>query len=107
MLIAVTVYDADFIKQRPITNLDLRAQGGVTYRYFEGTPLWPFGHGMSYGVFNFKASSAATTLKTTVAKASSVSPQTPSTAAWFPGMCVREIARDYSRQESTNRCVSR
>ena len=70
-LLPVTVYAADFIQQRPITNLDLRAQGGVTYRYFEGTPLWPFGHGMSYGVFDFKASAEKKTLKTTVAKASS------------------------------------
>ena len=46
-LLPVTVYDADFIHRRPITNLDLRAAGGVTYRYFEGTPLWPFGHGLS------------------------------------------------------------
>jgi hypothetical protein len=42
-LLPVTVYDADFISRRPITNLDLRGAGGVTYRYFEGEPLWPFG----------------------------------------------------------------
>jgi beta-glucosidase len=67
----VTVYDSDFIKQRPITNLDLRAQGGVTYRYFQGQPLWPFGFGMSYGVFEFKPTAPNAILKTNVSTASS------------------------------------
>ena len=47
-LLPVTVYDADFIHRRPITNLELRSsalQPGITYRYYTGTPLWPFGFG--------------------------------------------------------------
>jgi beta-glucosidase len=67
---AVTVYDADFITQRPITNLDLRAQGGVTYRYFQGEPLWPFGHGVSYGHFEFEPAAPDAILKTTVSTSS-------------------------------------
>ena len=69
-LLPVTVYDADFIHRRPITNLDLRGSGGVTYRYFEGTPLWPFGHGLSFGDFEFSGD-ATTTLHATVAEAES------------------------------------
>jgi hypothetical protein len=67
-LMPVTVYDADFIQRRNITNLDLRGEGGVTYRYFDGTPLWPFGFGLSYTEFTFKGNSTAT-IHTTVATA--------------------------------------
>src|SRR5204863_484373 len=27
---------------------------GRTYRYFNGTPLYPFGHGLSYTIFTYK-----------------------------------------------------
>ena len=67
-LLPVTVYDADFISRRPITNLDLRSMGGVTYRYFSGAPLWPFGFGLSYADVAFHGN-ASTTLHTTVARA--------------------------------------
>ena len=67
-LLPVTVYDADFVERRPITDLDLRGAGGVTYRYFDGAPLWPFGFGLSYAAFAFTGDAAAT-LHTTVATA--------------------------------------
>ena len=69
-LLPVTVYDADFVDRRPITNLNLRDAGGVTYRYFEGKPLWPFGFGMSYANLTFKGDASAM-LNTTVAAAPS------------------------------------
>ena len=38
-------------------NFDLRADGGLTYRYYDGhthgTPLFWFGHGLSYTTFKF------------------------------------------------------
>ena len=71
-LLPVTVYDADFITRLPITNLDLRAAGGVTYRYFDGTPLWRFGFGLSYTEFSFHGDTAAT-VHTTVAQAATAS----------------------------------
>jgi len=46
----VTFYasDADL---PPFTDYSMR---GRTYRYFEGTPLFPFGHGLSYTRFEYK-----------------------------------------------------
>ena len=71
-LLPITNYDKDFIHRRPITNLDLRGAGGITHRYFDGTPLWPFGFGLSYGEFKFAKAimpGAKHTLHTTVATA--------------------------------------
>jgi len=74
-LMPVTTYDADFIDARgPITNLDLRGAGGVTYRYFEGVPLWPFGFGLSYADIEFRAANASAVLHTTVAAAEAGAP---------------------------------
>lgn len=35
------------------------SMAGRTYRYFEGTPLWPFGHGLSYAQFKYSAMDVA------------------------------------------------
>jgi beta-D-xylosidase 4 len=67
-LLPVTVYDNKFVSRRPIWNLHLRDAGGVTYRYYEGTPLWPFGFGLSYASFSFRGNASAV-LHTTVAAA--------------------------------------
>ena len=69
-LLPVTVYDADFITRRPITNLHLRDAGGITYRYFDGTPLWPFGFGMSYANLLFSGNASAVVHTTVKAAAS-------------------------------------
>ena len=58
-LLPVTVYNNDVTKKRTITNLDLRAAGGITYRYFTGTPLWPFGFGLSYAQFELSSDAKA------------------------------------------------
>lgn len=40
----------------PYVSYDMRAHGrGRTYRYFEGEPLYPFGHGLSYTRFEYEA----------------------------------------------------
>ncbi|BCS31860.1 hypothetical protein TBR22_A10630 [Luteitalea sp. TBR-22] len=37
-----------------LPRFDDYAMRGRTYRYFEGTPLWPFGHGRSYTTFAYE-----------------------------------------------------
>ncbi|OAX48529.1 MULTISPECIES: glycoside hydrolase family 3 protein [unclassified Paenibacillus] len=37
----------------PFMDYDI-IQGGRTYQYFEGTPLYPFGHGLSYSNFQYE-----------------------------------------------------
>eukprot|EP00041_Stephanoeca_diplocostata_P034273 m.1156162 g.1156162 ORF g.1156162 m.1156162 type:complete len:985 (+) comp24492_c0_seq2:78-3032(+) len=49
----VTIYDESFIAHRNssahnITDMSLRSVDGVTYMHYTGTPLWPFGFGLSY-----------------------------------------------------------
>ena len=47
-----TIYPADFV-QRSFFDMSLRDNGGCTYRYYTGKPLWTFGDGMSYTTFNY------------------------------------------------------
>jgi len=48
-----TIYPADFVTTRKITDMSLRDFGGITYRYYTGAPLWPFGYGLSYTSFTY------------------------------------------------------
>merc|ERR1712228_308652 len=34
--------------------MSLSAHGGITYQYYNGVPLWPFGWGLSYTSFDLK-----------------------------------------------------
>lgn len=44
-----TIYNTDFTNRRPdIGDMSLSANGGITYQYYTGKPLWPFGYGLSY-----------------------------------------------------------
>lgn len=47
-----TFYPADFIL-RNMTNMDLQSDGGITYMWYQGVPLWPYGWGLSYTTFTY------------------------------------------------------
>eukprot|EP01084_Bolivina_argentea_P034812 64482_1 len=50
-----TVYDVSLTINRPsIMDMSLRNNGGITYRYYTGTPLYKFGFGLSYTTFEYK-----------------------------------------------------
>lgn len=45
-----TIYHANFTRTK--TNMDMRAEGGVTYRFYTGPTLWDFGDGCSYSEYS-------------------------------------------------------
>jgi hypothetical protein len=44
-LLPWTMYDEDLIMRRSVRDMDLQAKGGITYLYYEGDPVNPFGFG--------------------------------------------------------------
>lgn len=64
-----TIYPADFALQRNITDMNLRPHNGVpgvTYRFYEQEPLFPFGYGRHYTTFSFSWSTGDDILTRTV-----------------------------------------
>ncbi|KAJ8761238.1 hypothetical protein K2173_001294 [Erythroxylum novogranatense] len=64
----ITWYPADYVKQLPLTSMPLRPTGsypGRTYKFYNGTTIFPFGYGLSYTKFNYKhiARTSAVTIK--------------------------------------------
>ena len=52
-----TWYPAEFTKKRSFFDMDLRSGEGITHLWYSGTPLWAFGHGLSYTTFTYQWSS--------------------------------------------------
>eukprot|EP01006_Ploeotia_vitrea_P031305 TRINITY_DN63623_c0_g1_i1.p1 TRINITY_DN63623_c0_g1~~TRINITY_DN63623_c0_g1_i1.p1 ORF type:complete len:768 (+),score=83.27 TRINITY_DN63623_c0_g1_i1:22-2325(+) len=48
----VTVYPKDYVNKIKDTNMNMTTGVGRSYRYYKGTPLYPFGHGLSYTSFS-------------------------------------------------------
>lgn len=46
-----TMYDKNYTSQVSLTSYDMSLAPGRTYRYFTGTPLFPYGAGLSLATF--------------------------------------------------------
>jgi len=57
-----TIYDSDYVNQIPMTDMNMTDKPGRTYRYYTGTPLWPFGWGLSYTTFSLSWSNTTVSL---------------------------------------------
>mmetsp|Transcript_54586 Transcript_54586/g.130224 ORF Transcript_54586/g.130224 Transcript_54586/m.130224 type:complete len:930 (+) Transcript_54586:138-2927(+) len=54
-----SVMPANYVKEVDFLNMSMNAGTGRTYRFYEGTPLWPFGWGLSYTKFQLTFAKAA------------------------------------------------
>jgi len=46
-----TMYPSSYVKDQNMSNYDMAAFPGRTYRYYQQTPVFPFGSGLSYSTF--------------------------------------------------------
>lgn len=54
--LAGTVYPADFVTQRAMTDMQIAphdGRPGITHLFYDGPVLWPFGWGLSFTTFSF------------------------------------------------------
>ena len=52
----ITWYPADYVSQVPMTDQSMRPSAtnpGRTYKFYTGTPVYPFGQGLSYTTFRY------------------------------------------------------
>jgi len=48
----ITVYNSSYINEIKMSEMELNVGIGRTYKYFKGTPVFPFGHGLSLTSFD-------------------------------------------------------
>ena len=54
----LTWYEAEYVNKLPLTSMQLRPDDthgypGRTYKFFNGSTVFPFGYGLSYTKFNY------------------------------------------------------
>jgi len=49
-----TVYPTSYLKEVNMSSMDMSLAPGRTYKYYSGTPIWPFGWGLSYTQFSLQ-----------------------------------------------------
>eukprot|EP00047_Mylnosiga_fluctuans_P007107 m.251131 g.251131 ORF g.251131 m.251131 type:complete len:817 (-) comp17080_c0_seq1:24-2474(-) len=47
----VTMYHSNYVNEVDFLNMSMTAGPGRSYRYYTGTPIYPFGYGLSYTTF--------------------------------------------------------
>mmetsp|Transcript_8016 Transcript_8016/g.8854 ORF Transcript_8016/g.8854 Transcript_8016/m.8854 type:complete len:761 (+) Transcript_8016:22-2304(+) len=52
--LAYTIYDSKFVNESNFLDMSMTNPPGRSYRYYTGTPLWTFGHGLSYTTFKME-----------------------------------------------------
>ena len=55
----ITMYPHSYITEQNMTNYDMSAAPGRTYKYYQGEPLFRFGYGLSLTTWDFKCSQQA------------------------------------------------
>ncbi|KAJ0102508.1 hypothetical protein Patl1_04209 [Pistacia atlantica] len=59
----ITWYEADYVNKLPVTSMPLRpipnlGYPGRTYKFFDGSTVYPFGYGLSYTQFKYNITSS-------------------------------------------------
>ncbi|GLT36719.1 hypothetical protein SLA2020_110800 [Shorea laevis] len=69
----ITWYEADYVSKVPMTSMPLRpvdslGYPGRTYKFFNGSTVYPFGYGLSYTKFKYDITSKDMSLNITLSK---------------------------------------